>query len=491
MPSGTRRSVRFGVRHEHLLGLRALERAERLAVAEHAALVALVEVAAAAEEALAAGRAVAAEHAVALGHLGHAVAGRDDRAHELVPEREAGLDRHAAVVDVQVRAADAGGLDAHDGVVALEQLGLRAAPRRAPRPGPGRSRPASARHAIRGRRAVTRRLLRGRTGSVLVPSELTRGPWDPGAQHAGPPSALLARALERCEPREGMRDRAHHLRDPPAGAARAAEPSSASVVRPGRSVELLEASLSGPDGELMRAERGGCGRAPASSTAPAPTRRRRARTTGAERDFFPTGQEVGYHTAMEYRFVRGGFLEPGPAMVWMRMRGAAAWRARSRRRSSALMVAADAGNGVSAALDWRSYLFINTDLTRPPAAPAGGRVGRPRRGDTRRRRRRAGRHARCGTSAAGSAAAPRRCVRREPRRARLAAAAYPRGAAEAIGGDHGGQRRSRPDHRLLDRHRPGHRRAARRRGHTVYATARRLESIEDSRERAAARWRST
>jgi hypothetical protein len=31
----------------------------------------------------------------------------------------------------------------------------------------------------------------------LIPSELTRGPWDPDAQHAGPPSALLARALER------------------------------------------------------------------------------------------------------------------------------------------------------------------------------------------------------------------------------------------------------------------------------------------------------
>ena len=37
----------------------------------------------------------------------------------------------------------------------------------------------------------------------------------------------------------------------------------------------------------------------------------------------------------------------------------------------------------------------------------------------------------------------------------------------------------RPDHRLLDRHRPGDRRAPGRRGHTVYATARRPESIAD------------
>src|SRR5918998_2969477 len=35
-----------------------------------------------------------------------------------------------------------------------------------------------------------------RDGDVLVPSELTRGPWDPGAQHAGPPAALLGRAVE-------------------------------------------------------------------------------------------------------------------------------------------------------------------------------------------------------------------------------------------------------------------------------------------------------
>ena len=112
------------MRHEHLLGLRSLQRAERLAVAEDPALVALVEVAAAAEEAVAAGRAIAAQDAVALGDVGHAVARGDDSPDELVPEREARLDHDSAVVDVQVGAADAGGLDADDGVVALDQLRL-------------------------------------------------------------------------------------------------------------------------------------------------------------------------------------------------------------------------------------------------------------------------------------------------------------------------------------------------------------------------------
>ena len=45
-----------------------------------------------------------------------------------------------------------------------------------------------------------------------------------------------------------------------------------------------------------------------------------ARARPAPGSFPDTGQDVGYHTAMEYRFVRGGFTEPGPAVVWMRMR---------------------------------------------------------------------------------------------------------------------------------------------------------------------------
>jgi hypothetical protein len=68
----------------------------------------------------------------------------------------------------------------------------------------------------------------------------TRGPWDPAFQHAGPPAALLGRALERCEPRDGMllaRLTFEILRPVPVGEVDVA----ARVVRPGRSVQLLEA----------------------------------------------------------------------------------------------------------------------------------------------------------------------------------------------------------------------------------------------------------
>jgi acyl-Coa thioesterase superfamily protein/acyl-CoA thioesterase superfamily protein len=195
-------------------------------------------------------------------------------------------------------------------------------------------------------------------GDRLIPTALTRGPWDADAQHAGPPSALIARALESCEPREGTqigRVTVEILRPVPFDPLEV----TARVVRPGRSVELLEASLHGPDGELMRArawrlEAGQHGEPNAAPPA--------APAAGKSRDFFPTGEEVGYHTAMEYRFLRGAFLEPGPATVWMRMRAPLV----SGEQPSALqrvMVVADSGNGVSAALDWREYLFINTDLT--------------------------------------------------------------------------------------------------------------------------------
>ncbi len=83
---------------------------------------------------------------------------------------------------------------------------------------------------------------------------------------------------------------------------------------------------------------------------------------GRERPFFPTGQAVGYHTAMDYRFVSGGFLEPGPALVWLRMRQPLV-EGEAPSPLVRVLVAADSGNGVSAALDYRRFLFINTELT--------------------------------------------------------------------------------------------------------------------------------
>jgi len=65
---------------------------------------------------------------------------------------------------------------------------------------------------------------------------------------------------------------------------------------------------------------------------------------------------------MEWRAVAGAFLEPGPATVWMRMRHPLVAGEEPSPLQRAL-IAADVGNGISAVLDWRRYLFINVDLT--------------------------------------------------------------------------------------------------------------------------------
>jgi Thioesterase-like superfamily len=97
---------------------------------------------------------------------------------------------------------------------------------------------------------------------------------------------------------------------------------------------------------------------PASPDEPAPAPPEAATV----KPFFPTGQDTGYHTAMDARFVSGGFVEPGPAVVWLRMRQPLVGSEPPSPLVRAL-VAADTGNGVSAELDFRVHLFINTELT--------------------------------------------------------------------------------------------------------------------------------
>lgn len=200
----------------------------------------------------------------------------------------------------------------------------------------------------------------GRDGHSFVPSEATTGPWDPEAQHAGPPCALLGRAIERCEPREGMRVgriTCEILGPVPL------EPLTveSSVARPGRSVEMLEASLAGPDGELMRA--GAWRLRPGEREMHLDQHERPPGPEGGAGSDFPgAGHHFGYHEATDYRFVRGNFSEPGPATVWMRTRVPIV-EGEEPSPLERVLVNADSGNGVSAPLDWRTHLFINTELT--------------------------------------------------------------------------------------------------------------------------------
>jgi hypothetical protein len=215
-------------------------------------------------------------------------------------------------------------------------------------------------------------------GDRYVPTELTRGPWDPRSQHAGPPAALIGREISRLDggaEREVGRITYEILRPVPIAPLRV----DAEVVRPGRAVELVEARLADDEGEVIRARawrlRRGEVDLPAGlssddgpgalGTSPSTLRPGFAPPGPDEADpgtFPDTGQDVGYHTAMEYRFVRGAFAEAGPAIAWMRMRVPLV-AGEQPTPLERVLVAADSGNGVSATLDWGRFLFINVDLS--------------------------------------------------------------------------------------------------------------------------------
>jgi Thioesterase-like superfamily len=196
----------------------------------------------------------------------------------------------------------------------------------------------------------------------FLATELTRGPWDPRAQHAGPPAALLGRAVERLGDRADLqtaRVTVEIMRPVPIAPLQVA----ARRLRDGRSTELVEASLTADGVEVMRATalriRGAELPLPPGL---AEARRLPGPDQGRHEPFFATGQEVGYHTAMEWRFVAGAFLEAGPATAWLRMRHPLL-PGETPSPLVRVLAAADSGNGVSAALDYRRWLFVNADLT--------------------------------------------------------------------------------------------------------------------------------
>lgn len=203
----------------------------------------------------------------------------------------------------------------------------------------------------------------------FVATPATAGPWDPAAQHAGPPSALLARALAGHDPVERQqltRVTVDILRPVPV----AAMTLRVRTLRAGRRITLVEGVAESGGQEVLHA-RGWRILAPAEPTpvtpddgpvVPGPDE-------GIEPDFWASAHAAGYLSSMQWRFVSGAFTEPGPARVWVRPRIPLLPREPVRPAELALLVA-DSGSGVSARLDLARWLFVNVDLTvtlhRPP-----------------------------------------------------------------------------------------------------------------------------
>lgn len=194
--------------------------------------------------------------------------------------------------------------------------------------------------------------------TTYASTEHTNGPWGAGMQHLGPPSALLARALEAI-PGEGALARltVEILGPVPVAELRV----EAELRRPGRSVQMLEATMSA-DGRpvaLARAWRilpADTSDIVATHVEPMPP------PDGAPEFGRPEGWHAGYVDAMEWRSIHGGLHQPGPARVWARQRVDLV-HGEAPSPLQRLCTVADSGNGVSGGLDPRRWWFINTELT--------------------------------------------------------------------------------------------------------------------------------
>ena len=201
---------------------------------------------------------------------------------------------------------------------------------------------------------------------TFVPAGHARGPWDVGSQHAGAPAALLARAVEGLEdpdPTHPMliaRMTIEVLASVPLAPLRV----SAEIVRPGKRLQLVEATVSVEDTVLCRARAVRLRREAVDVPARAVPGPRLPEPDGFERWRMPDlgAPEAFGRTAMDLRIVEGSFLEPGPATAWFRFDRPLV-EGEEPTPAQAVMAAADFGNGLSQELGLETHLFVNTDLT--------------------------------------------------------------------------------------------------------------------------------
>jgi Thioesterase-like superfamily len=196
----------------------------------------------------------------------------------------------------------------------------------------------------------------------FVATEHGRGPWSLGHLHAGPPSALLARAIERAAGNSALVARltVELLSPVPIGPLEV----STSTLRAGRAVQRLEATLTAGGRVLARAS--------ALATRiqavdlppvkPEPGDSPPPPESGSP-FAFPVfhGRAAGYQTAVDARLVLGGFGE-NPTAVWIRARIPLVL-GEAPSPFQRVMIAADSGNGIAVVLDPARYTFVNADLS--------------------------------------------------------------------------------------------------------------------------------
>jgi hypothetical protein len=196
-------------------------------------------------------------------------------------------------------------------------------------------------------------------GDLLVPGPLTVGPWSSDAQHGGPVAALLAGAVESAPapgPMQLVRLTVELLRPVPVRPLTV----TATVTRPGKKVQIVEAVVMVDQVEMARA------RAVRIRATPIDVPTQPPQPPSPP---LPAGQaargeilRTAFAEAFDLRFLKGGWEEAGPATVWTHLLVPVV-SGEEPSPMQRVAAAADFGNGLSRVVDFETHIFINPDLT--------------------------------------------------------------------------------------------------------------------------------
>lgn len=199
-------------------------------------------------------------------------------------------------------------------------------------------------------------------GVWFSPTDHCRGPWDPDACHAGPPTGLMARASERLVPDQRLvRLTVELMRPVPHAGFRVA----GEVVRNGRSVSLTSLSLVGADDRTVATARGmhiataEVGDPPSTDIDTPVLSAAKPGVFGIDRN---RDTDVPmFSGSVEVQYPPGQTRAPGPTTLWMRTVPLLADEPPT--PFQAICPLADCGNAVSRNAEPDDWAFVNSDLT--------------------------------------------------------------------------------------------------------------------------------
>lgn len=196
----------------------------------------------------------------------------------------------------------------------------------------------------------------------FTPTDHARGPWDEHACHAGPPTGLLARAVEQLLPDQRLTRLTVNLFRP---VPFAGFHIKACIVRQGRTVSLSEAQLMDDQNKVLVTV-AGMHLAPGQETDMPSFRQHFGSVAEASSGSFPIsetlhGKPAFNGSGVEVRYPAGQNHKPGPTTAWLKT--VPLLHTETPSPFQRLCPLADCGNAFGRNAEAHEVSFMNTDLT--------------------------------------------------------------------------------------------------------------------------------